>query len=534
MRISTAQYFETSAAKYQKNYSDTVKTQAQISSGDRIQSASDDPIGASRLLQLQQQKALLTQYGENMTSLKSSLTTEESVLSGINDSLQKARELAIQGGGSISDEDRRSIANQIGEIEKQVLGMLNTKDSAGEYLLSGSKSSTPPYIQNSDGTYSYQGDETQLSLQVSDTLSLASNDTGYSLTEQTPNASRTQASQLVPTLPAVINDRVSVSSGLIASDVAYTNDFKKGEPYTVTFSSSTQFKVFSGTTDVTAEIAGNGSFDPGAVGGSTFKLRGVDFEINAQAKAEELPADFDQAISGQSFSLTSKPDDIKVTRLAANTSSAQITSASVDNAANYSAAFPNGGAVLRFGAVSGTDIAYSVFAQPYKEGDTAIASGVKTAADTSITAAGVKFDFAAGFSAPASGDQFAAKVTAHETKSVLNTLADLRQALLAPTGNSTAAQNKLDEAIGSALSNLSLSMDRNDLVRGSIGARMNSIDIQTTENGTISLNNKATQTDIGSTDVADASIQLTLQQTMLQASQLAFVKISQLSLFNKL
>jgi flagellar hook-associated protein 3 FlgL len=34
--------------------------------------------------------------------------------------------------------------------------------------------------------------------------------------------------------------------------------------------------------------------------------------------------------------------------------------------------------------------------------------------------------------------------------------------------------------------------------------------------------------------MGQAAIDLTLQQTMLQASQLAFVKISQLSLFSKM
>lgn len=530
MRISTAQYFETSASKYQSNYSDTVKTQAQISSGDRIQVASDDPIGASQLIQLQQQKALLEQYNGNMTSLKTSLTTEESVLSGINEALQTARVLAIEAGGaSMSDEDRKSIANQIGEIEKQVLGLLNTKDAAGEYLFSGSKSATPPYLQNADGTYTYQGDETQLSLQVSDTLSIASNDTGYSLTEQTPNASRTVVSNS-PEAPATVNGRVSLSSGLISSNTAYTNEFTAGQPYQVTFTSSTQFKVFSGATDITAEVAGAGTFDPNVAGGSSFKLRGVDFEINVTKKEGELPADFDAAMQGQGFTLASKPDAITVARMGGNSSTAQITNSTVSDPAAYATTFPRGGALITFGAGG----AYQVFAQPFKQGDTAIATGTKAAGDTSITQAGVTFNFAAGLTEPAAGDQFAVKVDTHQNKSSLNTLSDLRKALSAPVGGSVANQNKLDEEIASALSNLSLSMNNNDLVRGSIGARMNSIDIQTAENGTISLNNKATQSAIGDTDVADASIQLTLQQTMLQASQLAFVKISQLSLFNKL
>ena len=44
-------------------------------------------------------------------------------------------------------------------LKSSVLGLLNSKDSSGNYLFSGSKTSTPPYVRNNDGTYSYQGDE---------------------------------------------------------------------------------------------------------------------------------------------------------------------------------------------------------------------------------------------------------------------------------------------------------------------------------------------------------------------------------------
>lgn len=565
MRISTAQYFETSAAKYQKNYSDTVKTDAQISSGKRIQTASDDPVGASRLIQLQQQQDLLTQYGDNMSSLKSTLTTEESVLSSINNALQTASELAIQAGnGGMADADRTSIANQIGEIEKQVLGLLNTKDSAGQYLFSGSKSSTPPYVQNSDGTYTYQGDETQLSLQVSDTLSLASNDTGYGLTEQTSNASRTQSTYKLlqpapnpdpaaPPVPvAVDNGRVLVSSGLMTSQVAYTKDFTQNQPYTVEFVSSTQFKVTGknadGTdVDVTSELTGNGTFDPKTAGGTTFTLRGVDFEINVKAKDGETAEEFNAAVMQNSFVLENKPDTIGVGAMPGNGTGAQIVSSSVTDAAAYSQSFPNSGMVIKFDSVDPTK--YNLYAQPLKSDSTPLNKTPleMTAGQTSITAAGVTFEFATALSdpldpastkvlapAPGANDQFVVQAKSHNTQSVLNTLSQLRQALSKPVVDTENGQYAVEEAVGAAISNLKTSRDQNDLVRGAIGARLSSIDIQATENETISLNNATTQDAIGNTDVSTAAIQLTLQQTMLQASQLAFVKISQLTLFSKL
>jgi flagellar hook-associated protein 3 FlgL len=88
--------------------------------------------------------------------------------------------------------------------------------------------------------------------------------------------------------------------------------------------------------------------------------------------------------------------------------------------------------------------------------------------------------------------------------------------------------------VDSALGNLASASERTDIVRGEIGARLNSLDIQNEENTSLKLANTSTQSAIADTDMASASIALALQQTMLQASQLAFAKISQLSLFNKI
>ena len=73
-----------------------------------------------------------------------------------------------------------------------------------------------------------------------------------------------------------------------------------------------------------------------------------------------------------------------------------------------------------------------------------------------------------------------------------------------------------------------------DATRSSIGARLNTIDILTTENESLSITNASTQSSIRDTDMAEATAKLLLQQTMLEAAQLAFVRISQLTLFNQL
>ena len=561
MRISTAQYYDTSAAKYQSNFSSIVKTNEQITSGVRIQTAGDDPVGAAKLLMLQQQKEMLTQYSGNMGSLKNSLANEESVLDSINTALQRARELALGAGdGSKSDADRKSIAEELSNIEGNILSLLNSKDASGQYMFSGSKTSTPPYVRNNDGTYTYQGDDMQLNLQVSDTLSLASNDTGKSVMEAAINSGRTQAAfDTTPATPVgltKVNDgTVSVSAGLMTSNSAYTKSFAEGEPYKLTFTSSTEYKIFDkNNQDVTSQVSGNGKFDATKEGGSKISLRGVEFDITLRLKTP-APQAFDtvtnqpkvdangdpvlmtndEQVAGYTFNLATKPESFNSSRTPSNPSSTQITSTTITNKADYTNGFPSSGVVIKFDA-NGTD--YKVYAQPYSDTSKSIGGGAATAIPApapagSMTATfnGVKVDFGAALQG---GDQFVIGSSSHKTQSALDTLSQLRKALETPSDNDVMAQIQLKDALNSAIGNLSNASEQVLSVQGAIGARLNSIDIQSVENSSLDLANGSIQAAIGNTDVATASIDLAFQQSLLQASQLAFVKISQLSLFNKM
>ncbi|WP_095080161.1 flagellar hook-associated protein 3 [Pseudomonas sp. Irchel s3h17] len=525
MRISTAQFFETSTSKYQNNFSSVVKTQGQIDSGVRIQTAADDPVGAARLLQLQQQKDMLLQYAGNMNSIKSSLTNQESVLDSINTALQKVSELALQsGGGVISDADRKSIADELGNIEEQVFSLLNSKDESGNYLFSGSRTDIPPYLRNNDGTYTYQGDDTQLNLKVSDTLGLAASDTAKSIMEGALNTGRTQAT-LQP--PSVNDGKVAVSDGLITSNQVYNKSFTQGQPYTLEFTSSTQYilKDASGN-DVTSEVPGNGVFDSTKEGAHSVSLRGVKFDINLNLQ-DVAPVDRDAAVNGHVFTLEAKPDSFNASRTPGNSSTAQLTGASVTDAKVYGDSFPSNGAVIKFTS----DTEYELYAQPLTANSKAIGKGSLNATGDSLTAAGVKFDFNGALK---SGDQFVIGANNHQTQSALDTISQLRQALATPSDGDLVAQQKQKNAINSAIGNLQNASAGIDNARGSIGARLKAIDIQANENISMGLANDSTTAAIANTDMAGASIELAFQKAMLEASQLAFVKISQLSLFNKL
>ncbi|ROM53487.1 flagellar hook-associated protein 3 [Pseudomonas poae] len=527
MRISTQQYFDTSSTKYQDNYSGVVKAQDQATTGVRVQTASDDPVAAAQLLLLQQQKDMLGQYGGNITSLQNSLTNEESVLQSINTALGTASGLALQAGNQrLSDDDRKALASQVGALEDHVLSLLNSKDSSGNYMFSGAKTDTPPYSRNNDGTYSYQGDETPLSLQVSNNLSIAAGDTGKAVLESSSNTGRTQAT-LLP--PAVNDGTVAISAGLVTSSTNYTNNFADGQPYKLTFASSTQYSVTDKDgNDVTSEITGNGTFDASKEGGSSVNLRGVKFDISLNLGSNVAPgAASDALVVGKAFTLESKPDTFSVSRTASNASTAQLSGGSVTDQAAYASTFPNAGAVIKF--TSGTD--YQVFAQPYGANSKAIASGTIAAGATSITTAGVTFGISG---TPGAGDQFSVGATSNKNMNALDTLSQLRKALETPVDGNQVAMNQLKDVVNSSIGNIANATAQIDQVRGSIGARQNALDIQSDENTSLSLANTSTMSSLANIDMGQAAINLTLQQTMLQASQLAFVKISQLSLFSRM
>jgi flagellar hook-associated protein 3 FlgL len=527
MRISTQQYFDTSSSKYQENYAGVVKAQDQTSTGVRVQTASDDPVAAAQLLLLQQQKDMLGQYSGNITTLQNSLTNEESVLSSINTVMQTASGLALQAGNlKLNDDDRKAISSQVGALEDQVLGLLNTKDSSGNYMFSGAKTDTPPYSRNNDGTYTYQGDETPLNLQVSSNLTVAAGDTGKTLLESSSNTGRTQTT-LLP--PSVNDGTVAISAGLVTSGTAYTKSFADGQPYKLTFASSTQYSVTDNAgNDVTSEITGNGTFDATKEGASSVNLRGVKFDISLNLGSDVAPgAASDALVAGKAFTLESKPDTFSLSRTASNASTAQLTGGQVTDQAAYASTFPNSGAVVKF--TSGN--AYEVYAQPYTANSKTIATGTMATGATSITAAGVTFGVSG---TPGAGDQFSVSATSNKNMNALDTLGELRKALLTPVDGNQVAKNSLKDVLNTTVGNLANASAQIDQVRGSIGARQNALDIQGQENTSLGLANTSTMSSLANVDMGQAAIDLTLQQTMLQASQQAFVRISQLSLFSRM
>lgn len=526
MRISTAQYFESSAASYSKNYSDVVKSQEEAASGIRVNSGADDPVGAARLLQLDQQAAMLKQYSGNITTVRNTLGSSESVLTSISQVLQRARELAIgAGNGNYTDADRQANAAELGQIEEQLVSLMNSRDQNGQYLFSGSNSSVAPYAKNADGTYSYNGDQTTLSLQVGDTQWMATNDTGFSIFEQAINTSRSQVTAIAD--GNVANDgRFALSNGQVSNSALFNNRFRSGEPYTVSIEAGSQLKILDrNKNDVTADATENGQFSSTSSSAQTISFRGVDLSLNVNLPTGETDAN----LVGLSFELGAKSDSFSSTRSPSNGSTAVVTDSAIIDQKAYQSTFPSGSAVIKFKGTAPDPVTYDLYSAPLTANSKPVLAD-QAVDGGSVSAAGVKFTLSG---TPAAGDQFNVAVNTHQSQNVLDTISQLRTALNAPA-NTLAEQQAFQASLASGIANLASGHDQLTTAISAIGARGAALDTQSDTNLSLQTANTSTTASIRDTDPAEVLVRLNLQQTMLQASQLAFSKISQLSLFDRL
>lgn len=117
----------------------------QISSGLRVNVASDAPDVISQLLQLRSNLQRNTQIATNLGMAKTDGDVAEGTLSSATQLLDKALALAAQGAtGTMSASDRQTLAGEVQAVEAQMLGYSQAQ-AGGRYLFSGDQQTQPTY-----------------------------------------------------------------------------------------------------------------------------------------------------------------------------------------------------------------------------------------------------------------------------------------------------------------------------------------------------------------------------------------------------
>jgi len=293
MRISTHQAFLSGLRSLQDGQANVFGLQEQIATGKRVETPADDPIAAPQIIALKRQVALLDQYQSNADRATNRLNLEESVLDSIGDSLQSVRQLAVQAGdGALDFGSRQSIATELQQRVDELLGLVNTQGIDNEYLFSGYQANTQPFVRDSGGGFSYQGDEGQLFIPIGSDLNVAASDSGKTLFTdiEVPN----NFTVTTPVPPATVNTGTGMAQTPVVTNQASYDAFSDDAVITFTVSGgTTTYSVTRGSNG--AAVSGGTPLQPLTnvpyTPGEAIAFEGVQLQISgAPADGDEFTA----------------------------------------------------------------------------------------------------------------------------------------------------------------------------------------------------------------------------------------------------
>jgi len=274
MRISTAGMHRNSIDAILESQVKLAKTQNQVATGKKIQTASDDPIGATRVEGLQRKIADNAQYGRNSNVIQGRLSYEEQTLADMTSVLQSARDSALAGGNATLDaEGRKTLANQVRQSLAALMDMANRQDANGEYLFSGTSTATAPFVQGASGVV-YQGDQTTRQIRISSTQSLSDVHTG-----QDAFMGITELNGVFRTTVAATNTGdANIGVGTVTDPSAWV-----AGNYTLQFTSATDWQVVDSATP-TPNVVASGT---GFTSGQSISFLGVSVAVTGTPAAND-------------------------------------------------------------------------------------------------------------------------------------------------------------------------------------------------------------------------------------------------------
>jgi len=157
MRISTAMMYQQNMRGVTNSQSEWLRYGEQMSTGKRVTKPSDDPIAASQAVVLSQAQAQNSQYALARTFATQKVSLEENVLGQVTTAIQSAQEkIVYANNGTLSDDDRASLAKDIEGIRNQILNLANSTDGNGRYIFAGYKTESAPFSGDA-GNVTYNG-----------------------------------------------------------------------------------------------------------------------------------------------------------------------------------------------------------------------------------------------------------------------------------------------------------------------------------------------------------------------------------------
>lgn len=250
-RVSTFAFYQTGVANIMERQKALLQTQTAVSSGKRINSPADDPVGAAIASSTRSAISQFDQYKSNQDRASYLLNMGESTLGSVYDALAHVKEqLVAAGNGSYTDAERKAIAQDLQGTLAQLVGLANTSDGVGGFLFAGNKESAAPFMQTGNSV-TYNGDATVQQLEVSSNRFQAVKVAGDELFQKVRpgNGTFTTAASASNAGTAVID------AGSVADATQLT-----GSSYTITFAASGSARTYQVVRSADSAVVASGNY----------------------------------------------------------------------------------------------------------------------------------------------------------------------------------------------------------------------------------------------------------------------------------
>jgi flagellar hook-associated protein 3 FlgL len=177
MRVTNSLFYTNAANNYQRNMQELYKTNAQISSGLKIQNSFEDSSVYVDTMRLNYEVATLEQVKESSSKAQTYANNTDKVLNQFTDALSQFKTKLIQSANeSNSSTSLDALANELQALRDHMVSLGNTSIN-GQYLFSGTSFTSKPV--SADGTYN--GNDESMQAIIGSGVKLPYNVTGEDL-----------------------------------------------------------------------------------------------------------------------------------------------------------------------------------------------------------------------------------------------------------------------------------------------------------------------------------------------------------------
>ena len=283
MRISSFQFIQRNLDNISGRTTEANRQLGQLSSGKRVEYASDDPVAANGIFNYKQELSKLEQYQTNIKLAENRLRREETGLIAAENITQQVKEIMLKANnGTITQQERDAFKSELQSRMNEMLDVANTKDEFGQAIFGGFQTDSDAFIRQPDGSVKYNGDSGQRQMVIGASVKVELNHDGAQVFGGVPNprGDFTIKYELGAEPRA---DQLRVESANISDKASFTD----AHPYTVEFmdSSPVPGDISYRVTDSKGVTVPAPPADPAAyTPGDKITVDGVDIAITGEAK----------------------------------------------------------------------------------------------------------------------------------------------------------------------------------------------------------------------------------------------------------